>query len=86
MKPEYWRATGLEDTIYRCFYRKPCKGSQQGPNQTSFGDGLCRKGHKGPLCNVCENNSVHNSTDDAADERHRSWAIDDEPGSPLPSP
>jgi len=56
VKERYWRATALEETIYRCFYRKSCKGSlQPGPNQTSYGDGLCRKGHKGPLCNVCEN-------------------------------
>ena len=57
VKERYWRATELEETIYRCYYRKSCKGAEPGlnQNQTSYGDGLCRKGHKGPLCNVCDN-------------------------------
>ena len=24
VKERYWRATALEETIYRCFYRKSC--------------------------------------------------------------
>ena len=69
VKPRYWRATELEETIYRCYYRKSCKGSlQPGPNQTSYGDGLCRKGHKGPLCNVCENNYYFSFTNLTCDE------------------
>jgi len=68
VKPRYWRATELEETIYRCYYRKSCKGSPGGTNQTSYGDGLCRKGHKGPLCNVCERNHYFSFTNLTCDE------------------
>ena len=76
VKPRYWRATELEDTIYRCFYERTCKGSPGGTNKTSYGDGLCRKGHKGPLCNVCENGYYFSPTElQCAKCRRASMAI-----------
>ena len=56
MKERYWRATEFPmNSIYRCFTGKSFSGAEPGlnQNQTSYGDSLCRKGHKGPLCNVC---------------------------------
>ena len=54
------RATELDERPYRCFYKQSCVGSRDGEN--SWGNGLCRRGHKGPLCNVCENNYYFSTT------------------------
>jgi len=56
----FWRATGLEETIYRCFYERACVGSQK--DKESYGDGLCREGSKGPLCTVCEHDHYFSMT------------------------
>ena len=54
IKRNYWRATELDDSLYRCFYKKICEGWGPGSKRDSYGDGLCQDGHEGPLCNVCK--------------------------------
>ena len=54
VKEHYWRATELDERLYRCFYAESCIGTQAG--REDFGDGLCRRGHKGPLCTECKRN------------------------------
>jgi len=46
----YWRVDGESDTILQCPVPAACVGS----SSSSYGDNLCRDGHEGPYCSVCE--------------------------------
>ena len=48
----YWRVDGESDIILQCPVPAACKGSSL--NSSSYGDNLCRAGHEGPYCSVCE--------------------------------
>jgi len=46
----YWRVDGESDTILECPVPAACVGA----SSSSYGDNLCRTGHEGPYCSVCE--------------------------------
>ncbi|HIB76090.1 MAG TPA: hypothetical protein EYO58_00450, partial [Flavobacteriales bacterium] len=51
----YWRVDGESDTIHQCPVPKACEGaSSNSSSSSSYGDNLCRVGHEGPYCSVCE--------------------------------
>ena len=49
--PHYWRPFKGSSLLFDCGSGAACIGSLNGT--ANFGNGLCAKGHEGPLCSVC---------------------------------
>ena len=69
--PDYWRHSNRTSTIYKCSNNNgSCNGStettysKENMELHSFGDTYCNEGHKGPLCQVCEDKRSYFSDTD----------------------
>ena len=69
IKPNYWRLGNSSTTLSRCLETAdgssgPCVGGSRSGNEDEYkdgytGNGYCKEGHTGPLCQVCNTSDFY---------------------------